>query len=322
SALRYVLEDLSWCHLAKQIQKALEEAEVVPDGLVVQALEAAAIDSRCNTQGFIFDGFPNTVSQCEELARKNLTPFLIIYLQSKRSTCLEHWENTHDEDFSLREEEIVALLENDDILSDFSFGESDSENIEDSASDSSGSNSDITDIEDDCLSTWDEDFACRRAMCYDLLESVENDNLMDILFSDEATFHGCGKMDRHNSRIWVYEEPHKVSEWERDTPKVNVWLGMTNAKLYGPFFFAERSITGNIYLNMLELVLEPLDFFAWGYITFKVYTSKVNDLPELRNRIWEATGQITVEMLQSTFCYTTERRCMCFDLDRGHVERH
>ncbi|PSN45198.1 hypothetical protein C0J52_23458 [Blattella germanica] len=65
-----------------------------------------------------------------------------------------------------------------------------------------------------------------------------------------------GKMHRHNSRIRAYEEPHEVSEWEHDTPKFNVWLGMTNAKLYGPLFFAKRPITGNIYLNMLELVLE------------------------------------------------------------------
>ncbi|PSN38506.1 hypothetical protein C0J52_24319 [Blattella germanica] len=47
---------------------------------------------------------------------------------------------------------------------------------------------------------------------------------------------------------WAYEKTHEVSDWERDTPKVNVWLHMANAKLYGPFFFAERSITGNIYL--------------------------------------------------------------------------
>ncbi|PSN41609.1 hypothetical protein C0J52_26208 [Blattella germanica] len=104
-----------------------------------------------------------------------------------------------------------------------------------------------------CLSTWGEDLACRPAMCYDDLESVENENLIDnILFSDV-----CGKMEGHNSRMWAYEEEHKVSEWERDTPKVNVWFYMTNAKLYGPFLFAESSITSNIYLNMLELILEP-----------------------------------------------------------------
>ncbi|PSN31996.1 hypothetical protein C0J52_27401 [Blattella germanica] len=72
-------------------------------------------------------------------------------------------------------------------------------------------------------------------MCYDLLESVANDNLMDILFSDEVTFHVCEHMDRHNCRIWPYEEPHEVSKWERDTPKVNVWLGMTNANCMAHF---------------------------------------------------------------------------------------
>ncbi|PSN52844.1 hypothetical protein C0J52_17937 [Blattella germanica] len=65
-------------------------------------------------------------------------------------------------------------------------------------------------------------------MCYDLLESVENEHLKDILFSDEATFNVCWKMHKHNIRIWAYEEPHEVSESERDTPKVNIWFGMTN----------------------------------------------------------------------------------------------
>ena len=53
-----------------------------------------------------------------------------------------------------------------------------------------------------------------------------------------------------------------------------------------------------------------------------MYTSKVNGLPELWNRIREATGQITVEMLQSTFRSTIEIWGMCFDLDGGHVESH
>ena len=75
--------------------------------------------------------------------------------------------------------------------------------------------------------------------------------------SDEAIFHDCGKLHRHNGRIWAYEEPRGVSEWERDTPEVTVWLGMRYSILYGPFFIAEKSITGKIYLNMLELFLEP-----------------------------------------------------------------
>ena len=69
--------------------------------------------------------------------------------------------------------------------------------------------------------------------------------------------------------------------------------------------------------------LTPLDFFfAWGYIKSEVYTSKVNGLSDLRNRIGEAAGLITIQMLRSTFRSTAERWGMCFDLDGGHVEMH
>ena len=39
----------------------------------------------------------------------------------------------------------------------------------------------------------------RQAMCHDLVEAVANENLMNnILFSDEATFHIYGCVNRHN----------------------------------------------------------------------------------------------------------------------------
>ena len=47
-----------------------------------------------------------------------------------------------------------------------------------------------------------QDHAARQAMCDDLLAQVEGENLMDlVLFGDEATFHTCGHVNRHNSRI-------------------------------------------------------------------------------------------------------------------------
>ena len=77
------------------------------------------------------------------------------------------------------------------------------------------------------------------------------------MFSDEATFHTCGKVNRHNCGIWADEKPPNILEWERDTPKVNVWLGLTKSKVYGPFFFAEAMVTGPVYLDMLEQFLKP-----------------------------------------------------------------
>jgi len=77
------------------------------------------------------------------------------------------------------------------------------------------------------------------------------------LFSDEAIFHTCGKGNRHNCHIWADEKPPTFLEWERDTPKVKIWLGMTQSKVYGPFFFAEAMVTGPVYLDMLEQFLKP-----------------------------------------------------------------
>ncbi|XP_047120648.1 uncharacterized protein LOC124803678 [Schistocerca piceifrons] len=103
-----------------------------------------------------------------------------------------------------------------------------------------------------------EDYAVRQAMCHDLLQAVENDNLMqNVLFSDEATFHTCGHVNRHNCRIWTDEQPSVLQEWQQDKAKVNVWLGITRSTVYGPFFFTEQTVTGTTYLDMLKQFLEP-----------------------------------------------------------------
>jgi len=87
----------------------------------------------------------------------------------------------------------------------------------------------------------------------EMLSHIEENNYLDlVLFSDESTFHVCGKLNRHNCRIWGSENPHQVIEYERDTPKLNVWLGLHKHGVIGPFFFMESTVTGHSYLNMLE----------------------------------------------------------------------
>ena len=55
-----------------------------------------------------------------------------------------------------------------------------------------------------------EDYAAHRAVYYDLMKVVNNENLLDhILFSDEATFHTCGKI---NKCIWGSKPPHATFE--------------------------------------------------------------------------------------------------------------
>ena len=74
----------------------------------------------------------------------------------------------------------------------------------------------------------DEDYAARQAMCYALLDAVRYENLMQhVLFNDQATFHTYGHVNKHNCRICADEQPNVLQEWERDSPKVNVWMGIT-----------------------------------------------------------------------------------------------
>jgi hypothetical protein len=51
--------------------------------------------------------------------------------------------------------------------------------------------------------------------------------------------------------------------------------------------------------------------FAWGFINSKVYTGRIGDLAELRNRIIDAVQKITPEMLESVFQETIHRFELC-----------
>jgi transposase len=64
----------------------------------------------------------------------------------------------------------------------------------------------------------------RRQFCVDLKERLEVDGFEDrLVFTDEATFHLCGNVNRHNLRFWGTENPHATLQPERDSPKVNVF---------------------------------------------------------------------------------------------------
>jgi hypothetical protein len=76
-------------------------------------------------------------------------------------------------------------------------------------------------------------------------------------FGDEAAFHISGKVNKHNVRIWGTENPHAFLQHERDSPKVNFLCPISNLKIYGPFFFAEATVTGATYLDVLEQWLLP-----------------------------------------------------------------
>ena len=102
---------------------------------------------------------------------------------------------------------------------------------------------------------YEEDHAFRVAMAENLLEKISSDIdfVKNVIFSDESTFYVNGVVNRHNCRIWGTEPPVDTIQISHSSPKVNVWMGLSESNVYGPFFI-EGNITGQNYLDMLENV--------------------------------------------------------------------
>ena len=62
--------------------------------------------------------------------------------------------------------------------------------------------------------------------------------------------------------------------------------------------------------------LTPMDFFLWGFVKDKAYSTKVRNLAVLKQWIREACA-----MLQKVFRATVTRWESSFEMNGGHVER-
>ena len=79
-----------------------------------------------------------------------------------------------------------------------------------------------------------------KKFCVDMQEKLEEDEFNErLVFSDEATFHTNGKVNRHNVRIWGEENPHATIEHERDLPKVNVFCAISKNMFLAHFSLRE-----------------------------------------------------------------------------------
>jgi len=102
----------------------------------------------------------------------------------------------------------------------------------------------------------DEDHSHWLHFCLQLQDLMSSDDhfLEKVQFSDGVTFHVSGAVNHRNVRIWDSENPHANVEHQRDSPKVSVFCAISSQKVHGPFFFAEETITGMTYLDMLQTV--------------------------------------------------------------------
>lgn len=105
---------------------------------------------------------------------------------------------------------------------------------------------------------YEEDLQDRIEMCKTLVPMLQDINIQEnVFFSDEATFHLNGLVNKHNIRYWCEHNPHATIETVMNSPKVNVWCAMSKNRLIGPFFFEGDTVNGEKYLSMLQTFFIP-----------------------------------------------------------------
>ncbi|GFX73931.1 DUF4817 domain-containing protein [Trichonephila clavipes] len=156
----------------------------------------------------------------------------------------------------------------------------------------------------------------RKNFCVKFQKRFDVDGFENTLvFTDEATFLLCGKVNRHNLRFGGPENVHGTLEHQRDSPKLeeavpdfilqqdgasphwnkNVreflnkrlphrWIGRTGSQDLTYLHWPPRSPD-----------LAPCDFFLWGFVKDKVFMRPLpQDLEELNSiarnmlsRVWQ-----------------------------------
>ena len=81
------------------------------------------------------------------------------------------------------------------------------------------------------------------------MQMETNGFVESIMFSDEATFHLSGKVNRHYVRLGS-PNPHVIVEYVRDSPD-KCFLRHVMEKDLWVIFFLERIISYNNFLDML-----------------------------------------------------------------------
>ncbi|XP_050546139.1 uncharacterized protein LOC126908268 [Daktulosphaira vitifoliae] len=81
----------------------------------------------------------------------------------------------------------------------------------------------------------------------------DNPNFLSrILWTDESKFCNNGVVNHHNSHYWSDTNPHLTIESKSQFRwNINVWCGVIDNKLIGPYFF-EENLNATRYLNFLQ----------------------------------------------------------------------
>lgn len=108
----------------------------------------------------------------------------------------------------------------------------------------------------------ERDKRTRSVCCNELLTTVNDQVLNQLLMTDEANFHVCGYVNTHNCRFWASDNPQEMHERPLHSEKVVVWCGVASFGIIGPYFFEDGegravTVTSQRYINMLQTFLAP-----------------------------------------------------------------
>lgn len=100
----------------------------------------------------------------------------------------------------------------------------------------------------------EDDYDRRLNYCHWLSEMCnENHQFLSlVLWTDEASFSSCGRVNLHNMHYWSQTNPHWMREVDHQNRwSVNVWCGVLEHRIIGPFIFDDH-LNGESYLNFLR----------------------------------------------------------------------
>ena len=89
-----------------------------------------------------------------------------------------------------------------------------------------------------------------RQMRSKITESSEFPEELTFLMRQLST--SLAKLTSKNCRIWGWEKPQEVGQYERDSLKLSVWCVIRKSRIIGPFFFEEGTENVERYLTILQ----------------------------------------------------------------------
>ncbi|XP_074034229.1 adenylate kinase 9-like [Leptinotarsa decemlineata] len=92
-AARFVLSCLQFSSLAQTMEQVLRQGWELTDEMIAKCIEAVSLDSLAVTQGIIFDGFPNSITEVKHLSYLGLVPNLVIDLEASQNEIFECLSN-------------------------------------------------------------------------------------------------------------------------------------------------------------------------------------------------------------------------------------